>query len=59
MERRSLDSRPCGLDDWSAIRSTYRPSRFSTRLRLLPTFLTAFFTAALELWLFFASYRTS
>ena len=33
----------------------YRPNRRSTRLRLLPTFLTAFFTAAFDLPDFFAS----
>ena len=32
-----------------------RPSRFSTRLRLLPTFFTAFLTAALDLRVFFAA----
>jgi hypothetical protein len=36
-----------------------RPRRFSTCLRLLPTFFTAFFTAAAERLVFFASYRTS
>jgi hypothetical protein len=36
-----------------------RPSRFSTRFRLLPTFLTAFFTAAAERSVFFDSYRSS
>jgi hypothetical protein len=33
-----------------------RPRRFSTCLRLLPTFFTAFFTAAAERLVFFASY---
>ena len=33
----------------------YRPRRFSTRLRLLPTFLTTFFTADAERPVFFAS----
>jgi hypothetical protein len=32
-----------------------RPSRCSTRLRLLPTFLTAFFTAPADLLAFFAA----
>jgi len=36
-----------------------RPSFRSTRLRLLPTFLTTFFTAALERPDFFDSYPTS
>jgi hypothetical protein len=36
-----------------------RPRRFSTCLRLLPTFLTVLFTAAAERLDFFASYRTS
>jgi hypothetical protein len=35
------------------------PSRLSMRLRLLPTFFTAFFTAALDRPVFFASYLTS
>lgn len=39
--------------------SVQRPSRFSTRLRELPTFLTAFFTAEADRPVFFASYRTS
>ncbi len=34
-------------------------NRRSTFLRLLPTFLTAFFTAEADLRVFFASYRTS
>jgi hypothetical protein len=36
-----------------------RESRFSTRLRTLPTFFTAFLTAGAERFVFFASYRTS
>jgi hypothetical protein len=36
-----------------------RSSRRSTRLRLLPTFLTAFFTAAFDRPVFFDSYPTS
>jgi hypothetical protein len=39
--------------------STQRPSRFSTRLRALPTFLTVFFTAGADFPVFFASYCTS
>ena len=35
--------------------SPYRPNRRSTRFRLVPTFLTAFFTAAFDLPDFFAS----
>jgi hypothetical protein len=34
--------------------SSYRPSRCSTRLRLVPTFLTAFFTANTDFLVFFA-----
>jgi hypothetical protein len=37
----------------------YRSKRRSTRFRLLPTFLIAFFTAAFDLRDFFASYLTS
>jgi len=40
-------------------RLAIRPSLRSTRLRLLPTFLTAFLTAALDRLDFFAAYRTS
>lgn len=39
--------------------ASYRSNRRSTRFRLLPTFLTAFFTAAFDLPDFFASYLTS
>lgn len=41
---------------WDANRTA--PVRFSTRLRLLPTFFTAFFAAEAERPAFFASYRT-
>ena len=36
-----------------------RESRFSTRLRTLPTFLTAFLTAGADRSVFFAAYRSS
>ena len=38
---------------------SHLPSRFSTRLRLLPTFFTAFFTAAADRPVFLDSYLTS
>ena len=41
------------------LRVPYRPRRRFTFLRLVPTFLTAFFTAAADFLVFFASYRTS
>jgi hypothetical protein len=48
-----------GTDSKKPIQSRQRLSRRSTRLRLLPTFLTAFFTAALDRPVFFVSYFTS
>jgi hypothetical protein len=51
--------RPTKLSPTSQCSGSQRPRRPSTRLRLLPTFLTAFFTAALDRRVFFASYLTS
>ncbi len=48
-----LDRRPAPA--WRRRGSFQRPSRFSTRLRALPTFLTAFFTAAADRPVFFDS----
>ena len=46
----------CGPERLVRPRDFYRPSLRSTRLRLSPTFFTAFLTAALDLRVFFASY---
>jgi len=43
---------------WSA-QERPRFRAFTTRFRLLPTFMTAFFTADADFLVFFAVYRTS
>jgi putative SOS response-associated peptidase YedK len=52
-------ARGADKEDRAAATQSLRRSARSTRFRVLPTFFTAFFTAGLDLRVFFASYRTS